>query len=127
MTKLNEIYRCDICKNLVEVVGEGSAPLVCCGKDMQLLEAKTRDEGLEKHVPVIEKTDKGIKVKVGEVEHPMQEDHYITFIEVLVDGKVYRKELKPGEKPEMEVCCIEPSSITAREFCNLHMLWSSRG
>ncbi|MBU0975311.1 MAG: desulfoferrodoxin [Patescibacteria group bacterium] len=125
MTKLRQIYKCNICGNLVEMVGTGAGMLVCCNQDMELLEPKSKEEGLEKHVPVVEKMDKGIRIKVGEVEHPMEEEHYITFIEVLVDGKVYRHELKPGEKPEMEVCCIEPSSITAREYCSVHGLWEN--
>lgn len=127
MTKLNEIYKCNVCGNLVEMVGTGVGTLVCCQQDMELLEAKSKDEGLEKHVPMVEKTEKGVKIKVGDVEHPMDGDHYITFIEVLLDGKVYRKELKPGDKPEMEVCCVEPGSLTAREYCNLHGLWQSNG
>ncbi|MDD3647857.1 MAG: desulfoferrodoxin [Candidatus Dojkabacteria bacterium] len=125
MTQLREIYKCRICGNLVEMVGAGAGMLVCCNQDMELLQPKTKDEGNEKHVPLIEKTEKGIKVKVGEVEHPMDEEHYITFIEVLVDGKVYRQEFNPGDKPEMEVCCVEPSSIAAREYCNVHGLWGS--
>jgi len=97
---------------------------VCCGQAMEELEANTRDAATEKHVPVIEKTDTGFNVTVGSVPHPMQEDHYIEFIEVIADGEVYRKFLKPGDAPEasFHVCA---QSITAREHCNLHGLWEA--
>ena len=91
---------------------------------MELLKEKTEDVGLEKHVPVIEKTKTGIKVKVGSVPHPMEEKHYIEWIEIIADGKVYRKFLKPGDKPEAEFC-IQAKEILASEYCNIHGLWKS--
>ena len=91
---------------------------------MKLLEGKTSDEGNEKHVPVIEKTEKGFLVKVGSVEHPMEQEHYIEWIEIIADNKVYRKFLNPGDKPEAQFE-IQAESITAREYCNLHGLWKS--
>ena len=120
----NQIYKCSICGNIVEVLHAGGGELVCCGKPMELLEAKTQDEGQEKHVPVIEKTDKGVKVKVGSVPHPMEKEHYIEFIEIIADGQVYRQELEPGQAPEAEFC-IQAENITAREYCNIHGLWQS--
>ena len=119
-----EIYKCNVCGNIVEVLIVGGGELVCCGQPMELLEAKTQDEGLEKHVPVIEKTNKGIKVKVGSLPHPMEEAHYIQFIEIIADGQIYRHELKPGQAPEAEFC-IQADEITAREYCNIHGLWKS--
>jgi len=119
-----EIYKCAICGNIVEVLHVGGGELICCGQPMDLLEAKTKDEGQEKHVPVIEKTDKGIKVKVGSVPHPMEDKHYIEFIEIIADGQVYRQELEPGQVPEAEFC-IEAENIMAREYCNIHGLWQS--
>jgi superoxide reductase len=124
MAKMNEIYKCDICGNIVEVMHGGEGELVCCNEPMKLLEEKTKDEGLEKHVPVIEKTGTGIKVKIGSVPHPMEEKHYIEFIEVLADGRVYRKFLKPGDPPEAEFD-IEPGNVKVREYCNIHGLWKS--
>ncbi|ODS37694.1 MAG: desulfoferrodoxin [Candidatus Altiarchaeales archaeon WOR_SM1_86-2] len=124
MTGLNEIYRCNICGNIVEVLHAGVGKLVCCGQPMELLEEKTEDAGQEKHVPVIEKTDAGVKVKVGEVPHPMEEDHYIEWVEVIADGRVYRRFLKPGDKPEAEFG-IKAGRIEAREYCNVHGLWKS--
>ena len=122
-TEQKQIYRCNICGNIVEVLHVGVGQLVCCGQPMQLMEEKTQDEGQEKHVPVIEKTDNGIKVKVGSVPHPMEDSHYIEWIEVISDGSAYRKFLKPGEKPE---AVFELESITeAREYCNVHGLWKS--
>lgn len=124
MTKQKQIYKCEICGNIVEVLHEGVGQLVCCGQPMKLFEENTVDAAVEKHVPVIEKTEKGIKVKVGSVEHPMTPEHYIEWIEIVADGKSYKKFLNPGDKPEAEFC-IEAESITAREYCNLHGLWKS--
>jgi superoxide reductase len=137
MTKLRELYRCEICANVVEVAHEGAPALVCCEQPMKKLEAKTKDEGLEKHVPVVEEEGKTtcsceacgegnvcIKVKVGSVAHPMEEKHHIKFIEVLTKDKVLRAELKPGDKPEAHFCCVSMDDIVEiREFCNVHMLW----
>jgi superoxide reductase len=124
MTQKNQIYKCEVCGNIVEVLHEGSGELVCCGQPMKLMEENTVDAATEKHVPVIEKTDKGVKVKVGSVEHPMEAEHYIEWIEVIVEGKVYRQDLSPGQKPEAEFC-VEGENIVAREYCNLHGLWKS--
>ncbi|MDP2750060.1 MAG: desulfoferrodoxin [Nanoarchaeota archaeon] len=124
MTNLNEIYKCNVCGNIVEVVHASGGILVCCGQPMQLLQANTVDASKEKHVPVIEKTSFGVLVKIGSIPHPMEEKHYIEWIEVLADGKVYRKFLKPGDKPEAEFC-INTSNIIAREYCNLHGLWKA--
>jgi len=122
MAKKLEIYRCNICGNIVEVVHGGAGKLVCCGEAMELLVANTVDAAKEKHVPVIEKITGGYKVKVGGIAHPMEEKHYIEWIELLADGKAYRQFLNPGDAPEA-IFNIEADSITAREFCNLHGLW----
>ncbi|MBD3155212.1 MAG: desulfoferrodoxin [Candidatus Aenigmarchaeota archaeon] len=124
MTELLGIYKCNICGNMVQVIHKGPAQLVCCAQPMELLEEKTEDKGLEKHVPVVEKTDKGFKVKVGSTPHPMEEEHYIEWVEVLVDGNSCRKFLKPGQKPEVEFE-ISPENIEVREYCNIHGLWKS--
>jgi superoxide reductase len=124
MTERNGIYKCNVCGNIVEVIRAGKGELVCCGQPMELLKAKTEDEGNEKHVPVIEKTETGVKVKVGSVAHPMEEEHYIEWIEILADGVAYRKFLNPGEAPEAEFR-VQAGSITAREHCNVHGLWKS--
>ncbi|MBW3021910.1 desulfoferrodoxin [Candidatus Woesearchaeota archaeon] len=124
MTKLNEVYKCNVCGNIVQMVHASQGQLVCCGQPMELLQEKTTDEGNEKHVPVIEKTDSGYKVKVGSVLHPMEEKHYIEWIELIADGKSYRRFLTPGTAPEAEFC-IEAETVTAREFCNVHGLWKS--
>ncbi|UCE06288.1 MAG: desulfoferrodoxin [bacterium] len=122
MTQLNQIYKCEICGNIVEVLHTGVGELVCCGEPMELLVENTVDAAKEKHVPVIEKSGNKVTVKVGSVAHPMEEKHYIEFIEVMADGKVYRKFLKPGEKPEATFE-ITSAKLTAREYCNLHGLW----
>lgn len=126
MAELNQVYKCEVCGNVVEVVHAGKGQLVCCGKPMSLMEPNTKDASVEKHVPVIEKTANGIKVKIGSVEHPMAEEHYIEWIEVIAGGKLYRKYLNPGESPEAEFCITE-DNITAREFCNVHGLWQKQG
>ncbi|MEM7816897.1 MAG: desulfoferrodoxin [Candidatus Aenigmatarchaeota archaeon] len=125
MTKKLEIYKCNICGNIVEVLHEGSGTLVCCGVPMEKLNEKTVDVGKEKHVPVIEILKDSIKVKVGSVPHPMEEKHYIEWIELIVDDASYKKFLKPGEKPEAEFC-VKGNKIEAREYCNLHGLWKSK-
>ncbi|MFH0835826.1 MAG: desulfoferrodoxin, partial [Candidatus Micrarchaeota archaeon] len=100
MTKLNEVYECNICGNIVEVVHAAGGELVCCGQPMNLQQEKTTDAGNEKHVPVIEKTADGIKVKIGSIPHPMEEKHFIEWIEVVSNSRVRRKYLKPGQPPE---------------------------
>lgn len=122
MTQRLQIYKCEVCGNIVEMLHEGAGELVCCGQPMKLYEENTVDAAKEKHVPVIEKTDSGFKVKVGSVPHPMEEKHFIEWIELVADGKAYRQFLKPGETPEATFC-IQASQVTAREFCNLHGLW----
>ena len=126
MAKKLEVYKCTVCGNIVEVIHGGAGELVCCGKPMENLVAKTADEGKEKHVPVIEKIDGGIKVKVGGTAHPMEEKHHIEWIEILADGKAYRQFLNPGDAPEAAFN-VEASAITAREHCNIHGLWKGEG
>ncbi|MBF0362397.1 MAG: desulfoferrodoxin [Oligoflexia bacterium] len=124
MALLKGIYKCEMCGNIVEVLVSGSADLVCCEENMILQKENTLDASKEKHVPVIEKTSEGFKVKVGSSEHPMEEKHYIMFIELISENKVYRKHLKPGDKPDANFC-INTSNVVVREYCNLHGLWKS--
>jgi superoxide reductase len=116
------IYKCEICGNIVEVLHSGDGELVCCGQPMKQFKENTVDASKEKHVPVIEKIENGFKVKIGGVPHPMEEKHYIEWIEAIADGKAYRQFLKPGDAPEA-VFKIEAVNIVAREYCNLHGLW----
>ena len=125
MTKRYEVYKCDICGNIVLVLDPGAGELVCCGQPMQLQAEKTNDQGQEKHVPVIEKNEKCVKVKVGSVAHPMEDSHYIEWIELTADGKVYMKFLQPGELPEAEFC-IQGEQLSAREYCSIHGLWKTK-
>lgn len=122
MAEKLEVYKCMVCGNIVEVLHGGDGELVCCGEPMKKLVAKTTDEGKEKHVPVIEKTDSGCKVKVGSIPHPMEEKHYIEWIELLADGKAYRQFLNPSDAPEA-MFDVEAESVSAREYCNIHGLW----
>lgn len=126
MTQLHEIYKCGVCGNIVEVLHGAAGELTCCGQAMKRMVAGTSDGAAEKHVPVIEKTDNGYKVKVGSVEHPSTPEHYIEWIELICQkcGKVQRKHLKPGEKPEAVFVCVS-DNVTAREYCNLHGLWQA--
>ena len=124
MTKLREIYRCPVCGNIVEVLNPGVGDLVCCGKPMILLKENTTDAAQEKHVPVVEKTTNGYHVRVGSVEHPMLNEHYIQWIELLTPKSVLRCELKPGCKPEATFFTNE-ECLCAREYCNLHGLWKA--
>ena len=122
MAERLQVYKCVKCGNIVEVLHGGVGTLVCCDEPMQLLQEGVTDAATEKHVPVIEKAAGEVRVKVGEVAHPMEEKHFIEWIELLADGTVYRRFLSPGNKPEA-VFKIEASDLTAREYCNLHGLW----
>jgi len=124
MPKSLEVYKCALCGNIVEVVHAGEGELVCCGEAMGQLTENTVDAAKEKHVPVIEKVAGGYKVTIGSVPHPMEEKHYIEWIELIADGKAYRQFLKPGEVATT-VFCVEATSVTARELCNLHGMWSA--
>jgi len=124
MTKQKQIYKCNVCGNIVEVLHTGVGQLVCCNQPMELLEEKTEDVGQEKHVPVIEKTERGTRVKVSSIPHPMEKEHYIEWIEITINGKSCRKFLNPGDKPEVEFE-VKADRIEAREYCNLHGLWKS--
>jgi superoxide reductase len=132
MTAKNQIYKCSVCGNIVEVIHNGTGQLVCCGQPMELMEEKEKEEGLEKHVPIIEEMaasicqgKDGFRVKVGEVPHPMEEKHYIEWIEIVPeDGKRGKKFLKPGDKPEVEFY-TRKNIIGARAYCNVHGLWKS--
>lgn len=126
MAEKLEVYKCAVCGNIVEVLHGGAGELVCCGQPMENLAAKTADEGKEKHVPVIERIDGGIKVKVGSVPHPMEAEHYIEWIEILADGRAYRQFLNPGDAPEA-VFNVDASAVTARAHCNIHGLWKGQG
>ncbi|OIO00415.1 MAG: desulfoferrodoxin [Elusimicrobia bacterium CG_4_10_14_0_2_um_filter_56_8] len=126
MTERMEVYKCDLCGNIVEVLDGGAGSLACCGQDMKLMKENTTDAAKEKHVPVIEKTEKGITVKLGSVPHPMEEKHFIEWIELIADGKVFREFLKPGQPAEADFCvCFSPKTVEARAYCNLHGLWKA--
>lgn len=122
MVQLNEIYKCEVCGNIVEVVHAGGGDLVCCGQPMKLMVPNTVDASKEKHVPVIEMVEGKVHIKVGEVEHPMTDEHYIEWIEILTAEKVLRKYLKPGMKPEATFM-VKGDVLEARAYCNLHGLW----
>jgi len=143
MAERLQVYKCNVCGNIVEVLHGGVGDLVCCGEPMKLLKENTVDAAKEKHVPVIEKTAAGYKVKVGSVAHPMKPEHYIEWIELLADGAAYRQFLEPGGPsiptpsglgtalsqskggaPEA-VFNLAAKEVSAREYCNLHGLWKS--
>jgi superoxide reductase len=124
MAERFQIYKCEICGNIVEVLDGGAGELVCCGEPMKLYEENTVDAAKEKHVPVIEKTGDGYKVTVGSAAHPMEDKHYIEWIELIADGKAYREFLKPGGEPVAQFC-VSAGRVTAREYCNLHGLWKA--
>jgi len=124
-TKIFDVYKCEVCGNIVEVIHSGAPSLTCCNKPMKLLTENTVDASKEKHVPVVERTADRVHVKVGSVAHPMEEKHYIEFIEIIDSkGNGQIRFLKPGEKPEAEFL-VKEGKITAREYCNLHGLWKS--
>jgi superoxide reductase len=124
MTKMLEVYKCGVCGNITMVVSPSDGTLVCCGQPMNLQVEKTDDVGKEKHVPVIEKTPGGIRVKIGSVPHPMEEKHYIQWIEVISGDNLSVHGLKPGQKPEAEFP-VKADRVKVRAFCNVHGLWTS--
>ena len=124
MAERYEVYKCDHCGNIVQVLFGGGGELVCCGEPMKKLKENTIDAAKEKHVPVIEKIDGGYKVKVGSVPHPMEEKHFIQWIELIADGKSYFQFLEPGQTPEATFM-IDAATVSAREYCNLHGLWKA--
>lgn len=125
MTKLLQVYKCDACGNMVEVVHAGDGELVCCGQPMKLMQEGATDAAQEKHVPVIEKWKNGYHVKVGSARHPMEEKHSIEWIELITPGQVYRRYLTPADEPEAFFDNVVADAVTAREYCNLHGLWKA--
>jgi superoxide reductase len=125
MPKLLEVYKCDLCGNIVETIHAGGGDLVCCGQEMKLLTENTVDAAKEKHVPVIEVSGDSIKVSIGSVAHPMEEKHYIEWIELIADGKAYRQFLNPGDDPTATFT-VSTKKVTARELCNIHGQWSAQ-
>jgi len=124
MAEMLGVYKCEVCGNMVEMVHVGGGQLVCCGKPMKLLAENSSDGAKEKHVPVIERTQEGYKVTIGSVAHPMEEAHFIEWIELLADGIAYRAFLRPGDKPEATFC-VRANKVSAREYCNKHGLWKA--
>lgn len=126
MTQQSELYKCEVCGIIVDVLHPGPGELVCCKQPMKRLVENTVDASREKHVPVIERTDGGVKVSVGSAPHPMEPKHYIEWIALSVGGRVLRQPLKPGDAPTAFFPCIPAAAaVTAREYCNLHGLWKA--
>ena len=123
MPKRMEIYKCEICGNIVELTHGGAGELVCCGQPMKHLPEQTAEMATEKHVPVIERIDGGYRVTVGSTIHPMIEEHYIEWIELISGDSVFRQYLKPGMDPVAEFMTGDLPDVSAREFCNIHLLW----
>ena len=127
MTERMQVYKCNVCGNIVMVLHAGAGQLVCCGQPMQLMPEQTADWKTEKHVPVIEEAPEGVVVKVGSVPHPMEPEHYIEWIELVEEnGRVHRKFLNPGDKPEAVFPVKYSEDLKAREYCNVHGLWKRR-
>ena len=124
MAKKLGIYKCGICGNVAEVVHAGGGDMSCCGAPMDLLEENSVDAAQEKHVPVVKKVDGGFKVTVGSVDHPMADDHFIEWIELIAGGSSYRQFLNPGDVPHATFL-VAAESAEARAYCNLHGLWKS--
>jgi superoxide reductase len=125
MTKMFEVYKCETCGNMTKVIHASGGSMVCCGQPMTLQPEKTDDQGKEKHVPVVEKSAKGILVKIGSVPHPMEEKHFIEWVEVRSGENVFVRGFKPGEKPEAEFCIADPD-VKVRAYCNVHGLWTNK-
>ncbi len=125
MIERMQVYKCDICGNTIDIAHVGGGELVCCNQPMTLMEEKSADQGLEKHLPVIEKADKRLKIRVGSTAHPMEEKHFIEWIETVTEDAVSRKYLKPGDQPERSFC-YKQDMLKVRAYCNLHGLWTQK-
>lgn len=125
MTERMEVYKCEVCGNIVEVLHSGPGELVCCKQAMKMMEEQSADYATEKHVPVVQEIDGGILVKVGSVPHPMLDEHHIELVELIQGDLIFRKFLKPGNEPEAEFKKPEGAEGKAREYCNVHGLWRS--
>lgn len=126
MSELNKLYKCEICGIMVQVVKDGDGRLFCCGKPMVEQIENTEEASTEKHIPVIEKADGGVLVKIGSIEHPMIEEHHIELIELYDGDKVYRKYLKANEKPEAFFEVEYKEGLIAKEYCNIHGYWTNK-
>lgn len=128
MTKKLEMYKCEVCGNLIEVVLAGDGDLVCCNQPMILLKPNTVDAAKEKHVPFFEKKGEELDIRIGSEPHPMTNEHYIQFIEAISKDERYvkRKYLYPNEEPVLTLKCYDVGSIIAKENCNLHGLWEAK-
>ncbi len=124
MAQRLEVYKCNLCGNIVEVMTGGAGALVCCGQDMVLMSENTVDAAQEKHVPVATKVDGGWEVAVGSVAHPMDDNHWIEWIEINANGTSYKEFLNPGQEPKA-FFPVDAAAVTARAYCNLHGLWKS--
>lgn len=124
MTQRLQVYRCNICGNIVLVLHPGVGTLVCCGQPMQLLTEQTTETGYEKHLPVVEPTPTGTKVRVGSTPHPMTPDHHIQWIELATDDTLLIKFLQPTQPPEAEFP-VKAEKLRVRTYCNLHSLWKA--
>jgi superoxide reductase len=124
MTKRGQVYKCEVCGNIVELLHTGAGTLVCCNQPMKLMDEKTADFTTEKHVPIIERISGGWRVTVGSTLHPMEAQHYIEWIELSAEGRICRKYLKPGDAPTADFQ-TSADMVTAREYCNVHGLWKS--
>lgn len=123
MTQKREVYKCNSCGNIVEVLHAGVGELVCCGQPMQKMDEKNQEEGLtEKHLPVVGSNGQKVTVKIGSIAHPMEEKHFIEWIEIETADECLRKFLKPGDAPEAEVA-ISAANFQVRAYCNIHGLW----
>jgi superoxide reductase len=126
MLERGQIFMCNTCGNMFELIHVGGGSSTCCGTEMELLSDDPKDVGAEKHIPIIEKTDSGVNVKVGRVPHPMEDTHYIAWIEIITgNNRTQRAFLKPGMKPEADFIVDDISNIKAKEYCIIHGLWRS--
>ena len=124
MTEKLQVYKCEVCGNIVEMLHGGKGEMICDGQPMKLFKENSTDAVVEKHIPVVSKTADGFSVKIGSIAHPMEESHYIEWIEIVDGDKSYRQFLNPGQSPEAAFC-VDSKKIIAREYCNLHGLWKS--
>ena len=119
-----KFYKCAHCGQMIAIVKETGVPVICCGEPMQEMVAGTTDAAVEKHVPQFEVKDGIVEVSVGEVEHPMLEEHYIEWIAVQTKQGNQRKALNPGDAPKACFCLCEGDEVEAvYAYCNLHSLW----
>ena len=123
--KNTKFYICSHCRNIVEMVYDTDIKLFCCGTEMKELVPNTAEASGEKHLPAVQVSDGKVEVNVGSIDHPMEETHWIEWVQLVTDRSSYRKFLKPGQAPNVKFHLDGEKPLAVFAYCNLHGLWKT--